>query len=175
MAQVRPMLEDDVPAAVALFERVYPRNGWRSRARCEAYFHEVLFAHPLRDPELPSWVAEDAGRVTGLYAVLPRRMRFGARTLRVAAGCQFMAEPGRQRGLVALQLTQACLAGPQDLTLADGANDRTRRLWRGVGGEVPLLYALHWTRLLRPARHALGLSVESGCQAPTLHTCRREA
>jgi hypothetical protein len=84
-------------------------------------------------------------------------MRLGERLMRVAVGCQLMVDPGSRRSLVALQLTQACLAGPQELTLADGANDLTRRMWRGIGGQVSLLHSLHWTRPLRPARHALGL------------------
>jgi hypothetical protein len=162
MPRVRPMLEEDVPAAVELFERVYPQHRWRSRAACAAYFREILFAGPWRDPGLPSWVADDGGRLAGLYAVAPRRMRLGARALRVAVGCQFMVDAGPRRSLLALQLAQACLAGPQDLTLADGANDITRRMWRAVGGAVPLLYALHWTRPLRPARHALGLLERRG-------------
>ena len=157
MPHVRPMREADVPGAVELFERIYPAQRWASRAACEAYFRDVLFANPWRDPGLPSWVAEDGGRISGLYAIMPRRMRLGARALRIAVGCQFMVDPGPRRSLIALQLTQKCLAGPQDLTLADGANDLMRRTWRGIGGDVPLLYALHWTRPLRPARHALQL------------------
>jgi hypothetical protein len=157
MARVRELRADDLPAVVELFERVYPQHRWRSRAACEAYFREMLCESPWRDAGLPSWLAEDNGRPTGLYAVQPRRMRLGERLLRVAVGCQFMVDPGPRRSLVALQLTQACLAGPQDLTLADGANDLMRRMWRGIGGQVPLLHSLHWTRPLRPARHALGL------------------
>jgi hypothetical protein len=162
MPHVRPLREADLPGAAALFERVYPQHRWRSRAACEAYFREVLFANPWRDPALPSWVAEDGGRIAGLYAVMPRRMRLDGRALRVAVGCQLMADAGPQRSLVALQLTQRALAGPQDLTLADGANDQMRRMWAGVGGAVPLLYSLHWTRPLRPARHALALLERRG-------------
>jgi hypothetical protein len=159
---VRPLREDDVPAAAALFERVYPQHRWRSRAACEAYFREILFANPWRDPALPSWAAEEGERVCGLYAIVPRRMRLNGRVLRVAVGCQHMVDPGPRRGLTALRLTQACLGGPQDLTLADGANDLMRRMWHGIGGAVPLLYGLHWTRPLRPARHALGLLEQRG-------------
>jgi hypothetical protein len=175
MPRVRPMREDDVPGAVGLFERVYPRYRWRSRAACEAYFREVLFANPWRDLELPSWVVEEDGRLAGVYAVVPRRMRLGARALRIAVGCQFMVEAGPRRSLFALQLTQACLAGPQDLTLADGANDFTRRMWRGIGGDVPLLYALHWTRLLRPARRALALLEERAAVPALLARAARPA
>jgi len=164
MARVREMRADDAPAAVALFERVYPQHRWGSRAACEAYFREVLFANPWRDPALPSWVAEEDGRIAGLYAMMPRRMRLHGRALRVAVGCQFMVDAGPRRSLIALQLSQRGLAGPQDLTLADGANDLIRRMWYGVGGVVPLLYGLHWTRPLRPARHALGLLERRGAR-----------
>jgi hypothetical protein len=162
MPHLRPMREADAPAAAALFERVYPQHRWRSRAACEAYFREMLFAHPWPDPALPSWVAEDAGCLVGLYAIMPRRMRLRERVLRVAVGCQFMVAPDARRSLFALQLTQACLAGPQDLMLADGANDLMRRMWQGAGGAVPLLYGLHWTRPLRPAGHALELLERRG-------------
>lgn len=165
MSAVRAMREDDVPASVDLFERVYPQHRWRSRGACETYFRDILFANPWRDVALPSWVAEEDGRIAGLYAIVPRRMRLRGRSLRIAVGCQFMVEAGPRRSLIALQLTQRCLAGPQDLTLADGANDLMRRMWHGVGGAVPLLYSLHWTRPLRPARHALAL-LESRAGVP---------
>jgi hypothetical protein len=157
MAAVRVLREDDVPAAAELFERVYPRHRWTSRGACEDYFREILFANPWRDAALPSWAAFEGARLCGLYAILPRRMQLRARALRVAVGCQFMVDAGPRRNLVALQLARACLAGPQDLTFADGASDLTRRMWRGIGGTVSMLHSLHWTRPLRPARHALAL------------------
>ena len=159
MAAVRVLREDDIPAAVELFERIYPQQRWPSRSACEGYFHEILFANPWRDAALPSWAAFDGSRLCGLYAIVPRRMQLRARALRAAVGCQFMVDAGPRRNLVALQLARACLAGPQDLTFADGANDLTRRMWRGVGGMVSMLHSLHWTRPLRPVRYALQLLV----------------
>jgi hypothetical protein len=157
MAAVRVLAASDLPAAAALFARVYPEQRWGSRNACESYFREMLFGNPWRELDLPSWVAEEDGRLVGLYAVMPRRMRLRGRALRVAVGCQFMVDPERRRSLIALQLAQACLRGPQDLTLVDGASDQTRRMWSGVGGSVSLLHSLHWTRPLRPARYALSL------------------
>lgn len=157
---VRNLAEDDVPGAAALFGRAYPEHRWASQAACESYFREMLFDNPWRDLDLPSWVAEENGRICGFYAVLPRRMCFRSRLIRVAVGCQFVVAPGKHRSLTALQLAQACLSGPQDLTIADGANEQTRRMWVGIGGAAPLLYSLHWTRPLRPARYALSLLEE---------------
>jgi hypothetical protein len=156
-SRVRILTPDDIPAAVALFGRVYPETRRGPLAACESYFREMLFDNPWTDLQIPSWIAEDAGRILGFYAVLPRRMLLDGRPLRVAVPCQFVVDPDSRDTLAMLQLAQACLSGPQDLTLADGANDRSRRLWTAIGGTVPVLYSLHWTRLLRPAGYALSL------------------
>ena len=160
MATLRILAENDIPAVAALFGRVYPEHRWVSQAACEAYFREMLFDNPWRDLRLPSWVAEETGRLTGFQAVVPRPMRFHGRLIRVAVSCQFMVDPDARHSLTALQLARACISGPQDLTLSDGANEVSRRMWIGLGGSVPLLYNLHWLRPLRPARYLLSLLEE---------------
>jgi hypothetical protein len=149
--------EHDVPAAAALFARVYPEHRWSSQAACESYFREMLFDNPWRDPRVPSWVAEEDGRISGFQTVMPRPMRFRGRPVCVAVSTQFMVDPDKRRSLTALQLAKACLSGPQDLTLADAASDQARRMWTSIGGTAALLYSLQWTRPLRPARYALSL------------------
>jgi hypothetical protein len=160
VATLRILAESDIPAVVALFARVHPEHRWSSTTECGAYFRATLFDNPWCDPEVPSWVAEDGDRITGLYAVLPRRMLWRGRPIRVAVGCQFMVDPDRRHSLTALQMAQACIAGAQDLTLTDVASDQARRMWTSVGGTAALLCSLHWTRPLRPARYALALAQE---------------
>ncbi len=104
VATIRILAEDDVPAVAALFARVYPQYRWHSQAACESYFREMLFDNPWRDPELPSWVAVQDGRIVGMQTVMPRPMRFQGRPLRVAVSCQFMVDPDKRRSLTALQL-----------------------------------------------------------------------
>jgi len=87
-AAVRVFAEDDVPAAAALFGRAYPQHRWASQAACESYFREMFFDNPWRDPELPSWIAEEDGRISGFYRVMPRPMRFRGRPIRAAVTCQ---------------------------------------------------------------------------------------
>ncbi|MBI3523849.1 MAG: GNAT family N-acetyltransferase [Betaproteobacteria bacterium] len=157
MATLRPLAENDIPAVAALFGRVYPQHRWASQAACESYFREMLFDNPWRDLQLPSWVAEENGRIAGIQAVIPRRMQFCGRSIRVAVNCQLMVDPDKRHSLIALQLAKACLSGPQDLTLTDGANDLSRRMWIVLGGTAPPLYNLHWIRPLRPARYMLSL------------------
>jgi hypothetical protein len=160
MATIRNLVDDDIPAVCALFSRAHPEARWTSQAACEAYFREILLDNPWSDLELPSWVAEEEDRMTGFAGVVPRRMAFRGRSIRVAVGCQFMVDPNRRHGLTALQLARAVLSGPQDLFLADGANELSRQMWAGLGGATPLLYNLHWTRPLRPARFAVSLLAE---------------
>src|SRR5258708_29545792 len=147
--------EDEISAAAALFGRVYPKQRWTSQAACEAYFREILFNNPWRDLDLPSWVAEEDGRMAGFAGVMPRRMLFRGRRIRVAVGCQFMVDPNRRNGLTALQLARAALSGPQDLFIADGANELSRQMWTGLGGTAPVLYNLHWAPPPRPGRFSL--------------------
>src|SRR5882672_6214595 len=168
MATVRNFVEDDIPAVAALFERAYPDQHWASAAAREAYFREILFDNPWHDLDLPSWVAEENGRMAGFAGVMPRRMLFHGQPIRVAVGCQLMVEPNRRHGLTALQLARAALSGPQDLFIADGANELSRQMWAGLGGTGPLLYNLHWTRPLRPARFALSLLEERRRLPPLL-------
>ena len=163
-------MEDDVPAVVALFGRVFPEYRWTSQAACESYFREMLFNNPWYDPQLPSWVAEEGNRIAGFQAVLPRRMLLRGRPIRVAVGCQLMVDPDKRHSLTALQLMRACLSGPQDLTRADGANELSRRMWTGLGGTASLLYSLQWTRPLRPDRYVLSLLDERATLPPAL-TC----
>lgn len=162
MAKVRVFTEDDVLGVATLFGRVFPKHRWPSQAACACYFREVFFSNPWCDLQLPSWVAEENGRISGFCGVLTRPMLFRGRPIRVAVGCNFMVDPDNRQSLTALQLAQANMSGPQDLTLADGASDEARRMWIGIGGTAPLLYNLHWIRPLRPARYLLSLLEERG-------------
>ena len=157
MATIRIFAEDDLPAVAALFGRVFPDHRWPSPAACESSFREVLFHNPWRDPELPSWVTEEDGRITGFLGVVPRRMLLRGRPIRVAVGVHFMVDPDQRHSLTVLQLVKACFSGPQDLYLADGASDQSRHLWIRLGGTASLHYSLQWIWPLRPARCVLSL------------------
>ncbi|HXC40279.1 MAG TPA: GNAT family N-acetyltransferase [Burkholderiales bacterium] len=167
MPMLRTLTQSDLPGVASLFERVYPQYRWKSRPAFEGYCRDMLFANPWRDLDLPSWIAEeDDGRITGMIAVLPRPMRFRGRSIRVAVPCQFMVDPDKRNTLTALQLMKKVAAGPQDLTLADGANDMARRMWMGLGAVTPPLYNLHWVRPLRPMRYGLALLPRKALPAP---------
>jgi hypothetical protein len=156
--KARPFLPRDAAGVAALHARVYPRGGWTLPAEYEAYLREVLLGNPWLDPEIPSWVMEDAGRIVGFLGIVPRRMRFGGRPVRVAVSCQLMVERESRASLAGLSLLRRLFAGPQDLTIADGANAVSRALWEASGGIASPLHSLHWVRLLRPAQGLLSLA-----------------
>jgi hypothetical protein len=172
VASIRPFAEQDIPAVVSLFEQVYPEHRWPSREGCERYFREIFFRNPWRHLDLPSWVADQRGDVTGFAGVVPRHMMFGTRPLKVAVGCQFMVHPAARHSLTALQLVKALISGAQDLFITDGSNEQARRLWLGFGATVPILPNLDWTRLLRPARYVLTLLDRASRRRPLLRAAR---
>jgi hypothetical protein len=156
--RVREFTAPDAAPVAALHARAYPHSRWPSPGARAAYFRELLLHNPWRDPALPSWVAEDGEGIAGFLGVIPRPMRLGARTLRAAVACQLMVDPGRRAGLAALELIRRYFAGPQDLCVADGANEASRQCWEAAGGGASPLHSLHWVRLLRPAQGALQLA-----------------
>jgi hypothetical protein len=154
MAHVRPFTRDDIPQVSELHRRVFGTGpaGPGLHAAYHAYFTGVFLEHPWSDDAMPSLVCEEDGdRITGFLGVTPRRMLLDGHAVRVAVSSQFMVEPGSRAQLGAVKLLRAFAAGPQDLSLADEANEASRRIWEAVGGSTALLYGLYWLRPLRPA------------------------
>lgn len=155
MAAIRPLAQGDLREVARLFARVYPGATGVSQGECEAYFQHMFFGNPWLDAALPSWLAHDGPSVVGFIGVVPRPMRLHGRPLRAAVVTQLMVDPQKRHGLAAAQLLRRALAGPQDLTISDGANESSRRMWEALGGTTSTLYGLEWRRLLRPAQATL--------------------
>jgi len=154
---VRALRAEDLPQVAALHGRVFGATPARPPQRLADYFEEILFRNPWRDAALPSIVATRNGEIVGFLGVVPRPMQLGERAIRVAVCTQFMVDPRHRAEQAAVQLLKTFFSGPQDLSLADGANESARRMWLALGGSAPLLYSLHWIRPLRPARYVLSL------------------
>lgn len=92
-----------------------------------------------------------SGRVTGFVGVLPRRMTWRGQPIRLAVSTQLMVEPA-SRGMVGVVLMRAFLAGPQDWSLSDTANDTARRMFEGLGASTSMIHSLVWRHALRPCR-----------------------
>lgn len=153
--EVRPFVEKDIPHVARLHRSIF-RPARRDSAGLDAYhayFTRVFLHNPSRLASLPSLVyQEDDGRIAGFLGVVPRRMTMNGQRLLAAISSQFVVDPSSRVGLVAVRLAKAFLEGPQDLSIADEANDTARRIWEGLGGTTSLLHSMYWTRPLRPAR-----------------------
>lgn len=154
-ARVRPFVEADIPQ-VADVHRAAFRLGDRARLpEYTEYFTRVFL--DSADRGISSLVfQEHDGRIAGFVGIVPRRVVIAGRHYQAAISSQFIVDPASHAGLVALKLARAYLEGPQELSVADEANDVSRKIWEGLGGTTALLLSMYWTRALRPA--GLGLS-----------------
>ena len=173
MAALCPLEERDIAEVVRLFEHVYPGARWPSQAECESYFRDIFFGNPWVDSRLPSWVAYEKDRsrdtrIVGFIGVMPRPMRHEGRSIQAAVVSQLMVDRDKRHGLAAAQLLRKALAGPQELTLSDGANDASRKMWEALGGSTSVLYGMSWQRPLRPVKCALQLMAGQGARATAL-------
>ena len=166
MKRIRPFVRDDIPQVADLHRRVFgvgakpsqqPISPELSQSYAD-YFEDIFFRNPWYDEALPSLVHEESsGKVTGFLGIMPRRMSFNRRLITISLSSQFIVDPDSRSGLAGVQLLKTHLTGPSDLTLTDEANNISRRLWEGLGGDTALLFSIQWTRLLRPGRYAVSL------------------
>ena len=146
MTEIRDLRADDLPAVGALLDRLLP--GWGGDRGLLA---ATMWDHPWADPEVGSLVATDADDgVIGFIGVQARRLRHGDRILRGACCSHLVVDPQRTTGPAGALLMGRLLAGPQDLTWSDSANEITVRIWRTFGGELDHVRACDWMLVQRP-------------------------
>ena len=150
---VRPFTAEDIPAVADLWQRSFRHTDRPASEELRRYFRQIFFESPWVDPDLPCLVYEaERHAVIGFLGVLPRPMVFRGRPIRMAVATQLMVDPTRRRGFAALDLFRTFLAGQQDLSYSDGANEHAHAIWERAGGDTARLYCLEWTRSLRPAQ-----------------------
>jgi Acetyltransferase (GNAT) domain len=153
MGRIRACVESDVSQIAELHRRVWTSPDGAAPAISEAYFAEMLFPNSYLADDLSSLVYEDDhGRVVGCLGVMPRRMSFEGRPVRVAISHNFMVAPDSRSSLAGIQLMRAFFAGRQDLSIAQ-SNDAAWRVWEGLGGSTAPIYEMVWIRPLRPGRY----------------------
>ena len=138
-----------------LHNRVFFRSVEPSSDGLRMYYRDMFFRNPWYQEDLPSLVYRASGRVMGFLGCVPRRMEVEGERIRVAVLHRLMVAPDVDSPLAAARLVQNLLAGRQDLTVADGANDNGRKILEGSGASISYLYSLNWVRPLRPCVFAL--------------------
>ena len=155
MQVIRALIPADLPAIAALRGRAFRFSEWATPAELERALQHTFFEHPWKDGRIASLVYERDGRIVGFLGVIPRPFRWKGRRITVAISTLFMTDPD-DRKFAGIELLARFFEGPQDLALADSANDASRLLWTRAGGAVAPGYGFGWTRALRPFEHAIG-------------------
>jgi hypothetical protein len=161
---IRRLTGEDIPAVAALFHKVHLANDAStpksSLAAISAEFEEIFLRNPWRDENPHSLVCADGnGAILGFIGVTPRKMNIKGRPVVAAVSAHLMLDPGRRTELAGMRLLQRFLSGPQELSIADFANDIGRKVWDRLGGKMSHIQSLQWVKLLRPGACAMS-SVE---------------
>ena len=131
------------------------RNGSAPPA-IQSFFQELYFTNPWVDSSIPSLVYEGkSGRVVGFLGVTVRKMSLRGQPIRVAFGGNFVVDPEARSNLAGMRLLGAYMAGDQDLSQTDSANDVSRNLLERLGFRTIVPLSIHWARPLRPAHYAV--------------------
>ncbi len=149
---VRPLAENDIPQVADLYWKVLRERSGAAPLLVHSFLTELYFHNPWMDSSIPSLVYEEKGRIAGFLGVIPRRMCFRGETVRVAYGGNFVVHPDFRTTLAGLHLLRTYMAGPQDLSQTDSANDTSRALLERLGFTTIVPYSTYWVRLLRPVR-----------------------
>ena len=162
--QILPCTREHVPGVVELLAEGGVPSGSAGPAELARYVEDVYFDNPWYDPELTSLVCEDvSGRIDGFLGVLARPMVLDGQPVRTAASSNYRVRGGNGQAaprnpLIAMRLVKRFFEGPQDLSVANGANPLSKKIWEGSGGLSVPLYSLDWFRTIRPARALLELA-----------------
>jgi hypothetical protein len=156
MCPVRPFVKDDIPQVADLCWKFLLHRQAPAPPTLNSFFHELCFVNPWVDSTLPSLVDETAsGRIVGFLSVIVRQMLLRGEPIRVAVGGNFVVDPEARTTLSGMRLLKTYMAGDQDLSMTDSANDLSRKLLKGFGFSTILPFSLHWARPLRPGQYAV--------------------
>ncbi len=92
------------------------------------------------------------GRLTGMIAMGARPMLCDGRPITAAIGADLYVAKDARKSMAGFALMKGLLNGPQDVTISDVANDKTRQLWERLGGFVASGWNINWIGILRPCR-----------------------
>jgi len=151
VTRVRPLERSDLSAVASLYERLLRSGSGTAPPGLAESFARQQLDQPWYEEGVRSLVCErDDGALAGFLAVYARRIVIDGRRAVAACSGPLLADPGVNVVAPGLLLTRAYLAGPQELSVTDGANDVMRRMWVRAGGVVAPLPSLGWTRVLEP-------------------------
>ncbi len=166
MDTVRPFIPEDIPAVAALFQRVFRHRSSPPTRDLTGYLDAIYFHSPLSAPDLPSFVYDAGGKITGFIGVLPFPFQMDGKPVRAVIGGNYMVDPDIRNPLAGVKILRAFFGGKQEVALTDTSNETGRRMWEGMGGVTLQMYSLLWLRVLRPAGFGVSLLARKTAGAP---------
>jgi hypothetical protein len=151
MSEIRAMRREEANEVAQLY-RFVDKSDWRiPPAEVPRWFQRTLFDHPWADAQIPSLVyVDDGGEIAGFIGSHVRRMRFDGQPVRLAAGGPLIAHPRVRNRAVGAMLWRRYMAGPQELTITDGASEEMRQMFELIGGQMMHPSSIAWARVFRP-------------------------
>lgn len=169
---VRPFVEQDIPQVANLYWAYMLRRKGPAPPDVQASLRELYFTNPWIDSAPANLVYEEKGnRIVGFLGVIRRKMSLCGKPIRVAFGGNFVVDPEARSSLAGLRLLGKYMAGDQELSMTDSANDMSRALLERLGFRTLVFPSIHWVRPLRPARFSVYAA--SRVVAPGLATTLR--
>jgi hypothetical protein len=169
---VRPFAEPDIPQVADLYWNFMRARKGPAPPAVRSLFQELYFTNPWVDSTIPSLVYEGKdGKIVGFLGIIARKMSVCGQPIRAAFGGNFVVHPEGRSSLAGMRLLGAYMAGKQDLSLTDSANDVSRSLLERLGFRTILPFSLHWVRPLRPA--SFGVHAASRLAPPAVSATLR--
>ncbi len=149
---IRPFKEADLDAVCDLYQKIQRDPKQKAPAGLRSDFKSYFLDNVWSDPEIPSLVYEENGKIIGFIGSHVRPLQYNGKRVRAAYSGQLVSDPqGRARAAGAF-LMKAYIEGPQDITMTDGATAAVAQIWTQLGGDIAHARCLRWTRILRPTR-----------------------
>ena len=162
MAEIRALERSDLGEVANLYEQVARSGSEQAPPGLAGYFEDTFLDYPWADPEIPSLVYADDGRITGFLGANVRRFTYDGAPVRLAISGQLVTDPAVRSRAAGAFLLRRFLDGPQDLTITDTASDQARRIWEGLGGETLHIGSIGWARVFSPLRSVWDFKTRSG-------------
>ncbi|HTW57393.1 MAG TPA: hypothetical protein VMD99_04660 [Terriglobales bacterium] len=153
---VRPLTQADIPQVADLYWRYMRRRKGSAPPGLQPFIHELYFASPFQDSDIPSLVYEESGgRVVGFLGGIVRKMSLCGEPIKVVFGGNLVVHPDFRSGLAAPRLLTAMMKTDHHLSLTDSANDISKKILERMGFRTIPALNLHWARPVRPSQYAV--------------------
>lgn len=158
----RPLIETDLPQVADLYWNVMRERKGPAPPAVRSILQKLYFTNPWRDSAIQSLVYEDkGGKIVGFLGVIARKMSLCGQPVRVAFGGNFVVNPEARKSLAGMRLLGTYMAGEQDLSATDSANDVSRTLLERLRFRTIMPLSIHWSRPLRPGHYAAHMMTKS--------------